>query len=253
VASDLTFRDDPNLVIPSVIAGVQNALKAAASTPTVKRFVLTSSSNALVVATPNTKYHLDQNSWNEVSPKEAWKTEGYDPATRPLHVYSASKVEGERAAWEFMETEKPHFVLNTVCPNFNTGEILDKRQRGSSAGYIKALWEGDPQITGLLQNSPPQFVIDVKDDAKLHVAGLTMVDVKGERLLALSEPFNYSRWCESLKKIDPSKNFPPPPENEGKNISTVDMERSMELLKRMGVAGLTPLDESVKQLIASVS
>ena len=253
MASDLTFRDDPNLVIPPVIAGVQNTLKAAASTPTVKRFVLTSSSVALVSASPNTKYHLDQKSWNEVSPKEAWKTEGYDPATRPMHVYNASKVEGERAAWKFMETEKPHFVLNTVCPNFNIGEILDKRQRASSAGSIKALWEGDPQITEMLQNFLPQFVINVKDDARLHVAGLTMVDVKGERLLALTEPFNYSRWCESLKRIDPSKNFPPPPENEGKDISTVDMKRSIELLRRMGVAGLTPLDESVKQLIASIS
>ena len=232
---------------------MKNALKAAALTPTVKRFVLTSSSYALDVPTPNTEYHLDQNSWNEVSSKEAWKTEGYDPVTRPMHVYSASKIEGERAAWEFMETEKPHFVLNTVCPNFNIGEILDKRQGGSSAGFIKAFWGGDPQITSFLQNSAPQFAIDVKDNARLHVAGLTMADVEGERLLALSEPFNYSRWCVSLQKIDPSKNFPPPPENEGKNIGTVDMKRSIELLKRMGLAGLTPFDESLKQLIASIS
>lgn len=253
MASDLTFRDDPNLVITPVVAGVKNALKAAASTPTVKRFVLTSSSNSLTLPMPNTKYHLDQNSWNEISSKEAWKTEGYDPAARPMHIYSASKVEGERAAWDFMEKEKPHFVLNTVCPNFNIGEILDKRQPGSSSGYIRALWEGNPQITGILQHFPPQFAIDVKDDARLHVAGLTMEDVKGERLLALTEPFNYSRWVESLKKIDPSKDFPPAPENEGKDIGTVDMKRSIELLKRMGVAGLTPLDESVKQLIASIS
>lgn len=249
----MTFRDDPNLVVTPVVAGVQNALKAAAATPTVKRFVLTSSSNSLIVPTPNTKYHLDQKTWNDISSKEAWKTEGFDPAMRPVHIYSASKVEAERAAWKFIEIEKPQFVLNTVCPNFNIGEILDNRQAASSAGYIKALWLGNPQITGILQNFPPQFAVDVKDNARLHVAGLTMADVKGERLIAMTEPFNYSRWCESLKKIDPSKEFPPPPENEGKDISTVDVKRSVELLKRMGLAGLTPLDESVRQLVASVA
>ena len=250
MASDLSFRDDPKLVIPLVVAGVQNALKAAASTATVKRFVLTSSSNALFLAVGDTKFHLDQNSWNEISPKEAWKTDGSDPA-RPMHIYSASKVEGERAAWEFMKKEKPNFVLNTVVPNFNIGEILDQSQPGSSAGFIKALWSGNPQIIGMLQNSPPQFVINVKDNARLHVAALSMEDVKGERLLALGEPFNYSRLVESLKKIDPSKSFPPPVKGEGKNLGTVDMERSLELLKRMGVENLTSLDESMKQLIKS--
>jgi len=249
----MTFRDDPNLVITPVVAGVKNALKTAAATPTVKRFILTSSSNALTLPRPNTEYRLDQNSWNEISSKEAWKTEGYDPAARPMHVYSASKVDSERAAWDFVEKEKPQFILNTVCPNFNIGEILDKRQPGSSSGYIRALWEGNPQITGILQQFPPQFAIDVKDNARLHVAGLTMEDVKGERLLALNEPFNYSRWVESLQKIDPSKNFPPPPANESKDIGTVDMKRSIELLKRLGLTGLTPFDESVRQLIASVS
>lgn len=253
MASDLSFRDDPNLVIPQVVAGVTNALKAAASTPSVKRFVLTSSSNSLFLAVADTKYHLDQNSWNEISPKEAWKTEDFDAAARPMHIYSASKVAGERAAWEFMEKEKPNFVLNTICPNFSIGEALDKRLVSSSAGVVIALWGGHPQVTAFVQNSPPQFSVNVKDAARLHVAALTMTDVKGERLLALNDPFNFSRLCESLKKINPSKEFPPPAENEGKNLGTVDMKRSIELLKRMGVAELTPMDESTKQLIASVA
>ncbi|KAK2758598.1 putative secondary metabolism biosynthetic enzyme [Arachnomyces sp. PD_36] len=146
---------------------------------------------------------------------QAWKTEGFDPATRPFHIYSASKVDSERAAWDFVEKEKPQFVLNTFCPNFNIGGVLDKTQTGSSSGYIRALWEGNPQITAVLQNFPPQFTIDMKDDTRLHLTGLTMEDVKGERLLGLKEPFNYCRWVEILKKIDPSKEFPPAPEGEG--------------------------------------
>lgn len=247
----MSFRDDPNVVIPLVVSGVRNALKAAASTPSVKRFVLTSSSNCLFQAVADTKYHLDSNSWNDISPKEAWKTEGFDPAARPMHIYSASKIAAERAAWEFMQKEKPNFELNTICPNFSIGEVIDKRLVSSSAAVVKGLYGGYPPVIGFIQNSPPQFSVDVKDAARLHVAALTMTDVKGERLLALNDAFNYSRLCESLKKADPSKEFPPPVENEGKCLGTLDMKRSVELLKRMGFEDLTPMDESMKQLLAT--
>ena len=253
MASDVTFRDDPNLVIPPVIAGVQNALKAAASTPSVKRFVLTSSADACAAVRGDTEYHIDQNSWNEVAPQAMAKLDEYPAAARAGLVYSASKTQGEQAAWKFMETEKPSFVLNTVVPNFNVGELIDKSQYGTTAGLVRGLWEGNEQVTTALQYFPPQFSIDVKDDARLHVAGLTMADVKGERLLAFNEPVNYNRFCELLKKVDPSKNFPSPVVDVGKMMATVDMKRSVELLKRMGGTGLTPTDESVREMMKSVS
>ena len=90
----------------------------------------------------NTKYHIDQNVWNEISPKEHGRPKDFDPATRPAHIYAASKVEGERAAWNFVEEEKPQFVLNTVCPNFNMGEILDKGKLAPPLDSLKGLgWE----------------------------------------------------------------------------------------------------------------
>jgi hypothetical protein len=38
---------------------------------------------------------------------------------RPFAVYAASKVEGEKAAWKWVQTKQPGFVLNTVLPSFN--------------------------------------------------------------------------------------------------------------------------------------
>ena len=52
-ASIMTMNPDPNAVIPTVIAGTVNALSAAAKTSSVKRFVLTSSSTALLLPEPN--------------------------------------------------------------------------------------------------------------------------------------------------------------------------------------------------------
>lgn len=52
-ASGISMRPNPNAVIPTVIAGTVNAPSAAAKTSSVKRFVLTSSSTAVLVPEPN--------------------------------------------------------------------------------------------------------------------------------------------------------------------------------------------------------
>jgi nucleoside-diphosphate-sugar epimerase len=44
---------NPNFVIPKVIKGTLNALKAASKQESIKRFVLTSSSTAALIPKPN--------------------------------------------------------------------------------------------------------------------------------------------------------------------------------------------------------
>ncbi|KAK1083872.1 hypothetical protein LTR33_002988, partial [Friedmanniomyces endolithicus] len=46
VASDLSFGPDPNIVVKNAIAFTMGALHSAIKEPSVKRFVLTSSSSA---------------------------------------------------------------------------------------------------------------------------------------------------------------------------------------------------------------
>jgi nucleoside-diphosphate-sugar epimerase len=52
-ASDTSLSPDPNIVVPRVVNSATNALKAAAKEPSVKRFILTSSSIAAVLSTRN--------------------------------------------------------------------------------------------------------------------------------------------------------------------------------------------------------
>lgn len=56
--------------------------------------------------------------WDETTPAEI---KGYI-------VYAASKVEAERAAWKFVEAQKPGFVLNTIIPNFNVSYPASRLQ-----------------------------------------------------------------------------------------------------------------------------
>ncbi|OLN81367.1 Aldehyde reductase 2-like protein 7, partial [Colletotrichum chlorophyti] len=119
VASDVSFRDDADAVINWVVKATQGVLAAAAKQPSVKRVVLTSSSSAVVFPVPNqTGVRVDETSWNDAAVKAA-----RDPNTpaenKPWVVYGSSKTEGERAAWEWVEKNKPGFVFNSILPNLN--------------------------------------------------------------------------------------------------------------------------------------
>lgn len=58
--ADITFNQDPDAVIPWVIAGTVNLLKAAASQPSVKSVVLTSSSSAAYIPEANKEGVIDE-------------------------------------------------------------------------------------------------------------------------------------------------------------------------------------------------
>lgn len=139
VASNLTFKPDPNEIIPSVIAGINETLKSADREPKVKRFVFTSSSTAATNPIPNKKFSIDEKSWNNECVERAWAPPPYEDS-RKWDVYGASKTQAEQALWKFVDERKPHFEVNAVLPNANLGTILDpKNQDASTAGWIVSL------------------------------------------------------------------------------------------------------------------
>ena len=201
---------------------------------------------------PNVRLRVDQSSWNEFDVQAAWAPPPHE-VSRASAVYSASKVAGEKAAWKFMEENKPSFVLNTVLPSVNLGPLLSTKQPGSSAGLISGLRLGDPTATQVLREvMPPTYMVNVEDTARLHVAALLESDVSGERLFGFAEPINYSKIVRALQKVfGTDMEYPPPLENEGVDMSTVATERSVELLRRSGRPGFLGLEESLKAQFAS--
>ena len=125
-----------------MVNGIISVLRAAAAQPTVKNFVLTSSSYACFWPTPNVELDIGEDTWNEESVEKAYSLAETDPL-KPWHIYGASKVLVERAAWKFMKEEKPTFSMNTVMPNATFGPILDPEQVTSTAGMLKGLFEGN--------------------------------------------------------------------------------------------------------------
>ena len=110
-ASNLSLDPDPNNVVPEAIAGVTNLLTAAAEEPSVKRFVLTSSSTAAILPKPNNPVTVTVDTWNDELVSFV-----YDNPPKPENayaVYGASKTLQEKAAWDFVRNKQPEFVLNS--------------------------------------------------------------------------------------------------------------------------------------------
>ena len=153
VASVLTFDPDPNKVIPLVVDGALGAAASAAKQTSVKRFVYTSSSTAITAPKPNVEFTLSTDNWNDEQVEEAWKPPPYEPE-RAWATYGASKTQAEQAMWKFVKEQKPGFILNTVLPNTNFGEILSDKQPASTGGWVKKIYDGGFDA---LKDIPPQW------------------------------------------------------------------------------------------------
>lgn len=109
----MSFVNEADKVIPITVAGAVNALKAAYAEPSVKRFVLTSSS-AAAVGILESGTTVTEKSYNLKAVERAWSGPPYEPE-RPVIVYEASKTEAELAVWKFHNenrSKRPDLVLN---------------------------------------------------------------------------------------------------------------------------------------------
>ncbi|KAL2673945.1 hypothetical protein Neosp_012391 [[Neocosmospora] mangrovei] len=245
VATDMSFDADPNKVITPMVQGVRNLLVAAASEPSVKRFVFTSSDRAISNAINGKEVTLDSSMWNESAVEHAWRPPPYK-ADRVWDVYADLKTQSEQEIWAFEKAEKPQFIINSVLPCFNIGPILHPKQPGSTGKWVRDFWR-DPGHYEDLQQFGASWYINVEDTALLHIAALTQEDVKGERLLGFAGPFNFNSWLAVFRQLDPAKPWPTDDAAQEHNLCKVDTGREVELLKRSGRSGWTSFHESVRK------
>lgn len=251
VASDLSFSPDPNVVITGCVNGIRSILEEAKLTPSVKRFVYTSSSNAATRPLVDEVRHVDSSSWNEGILEEAWAPPPYGP-DRAYAVYAASKVACERAAWAFMEDERPSFTFNTVLPNYTSGIVLQPMEipgAGSTARWVRDVYDHpfEESFVSILRDDAPQWQVDAEDIAKLHLAALIFEDVSNERLFGFAHKFNFNSFLQSFRKIAPERDWPADQPRLEMPSTAIENTRSVELLERFGANGWVPFQESVRR------
>jgi len=239
LASILTFSNKPDEVIAPSVKGTLNILKSATKEPKVKSLVVTSSSTAACMPSINMKATITKDSWNDFAVKAAC-----EPDPDGYVVYAASKTEAERALWDAVKATSPPFQVSAVLPNANFGSRL--RPTGNSTGdWVWGLYNGKDDLF----NIPPQYYIDVSDDAKLHVAALVDPSANGQRLFGFAGTYNANDILAVFRKLEPSKSFIED-RDQGQDLSEVPNQDAEALLKKHYGHGWTSLEESLKRNIA---
>ena len=157
-----------DLVDPAV-NGTLDVLRACVKASDVARVVLTSSM-AAVTDEPDASRVLTEADWNETS-------------TLRRNPYYLSKTMAERAAWTFVERERPSFDLVAMNPFMIMGPSLGPGLNVSNkiiADLVNGVYPGILSMTW--------GVVDVRDVAHAHVRAAEVQTASGRYLLVQEPP-----------------------------------------------------------------
>lgn len=198
------------LLDPAIIGttGILKSIKKHA--PTVKRVVITSSFASILnpfnIFDPSHTY--SEADWSPLKHEDAFGT--------VANGYRASKLFAERAAWEFVEKEKPDFDICTMCPPLVFGPIVHYLNSLSGLNTSNERFRDLIQGKFKGQDIPPSGVhiwIDVRDLAEAHVKGMELAEAGGERFFVTAGFFNNREIVETIRKNFPQYKDQLPAEN----------------------------------------
>ncbi|KAK5169815.1 Glycine-rich RNA-binding protein 2, mitochondrial [Saxophila tyrrhenica] len=188
-----------DLLDPAIIGttGVLKSIKKSA--PSVKRVVVTSSFASIINPEKGSwpEHTYTEADWNPVTQEQAKQ----DAATG----YRASKTFAERAAWDFVEQEKPNFTLATLCPPLVLGPIVHY------LNSLDALNTSNQRIRDTIQGKfkddyppgGPYIWVDVRDLADQHVKAAEEQGAGNQRFFVTEGYFNGKLIVDAVRK-----NFP---------------------------------------------
>lgn len=160
----INVKDAQRDLVDPAVEGTLSMLRAAAKSKRVKRVVLTSSV-AAITDEPDGRL-LTEADWNTSS-------------SLSRNPYYFSKAMAERAAWDFMEREKPGFDLVVINPFLVIGP-----------SHTKAINTSNQILVDMIKGSYPAVMaldwgfVDVRDVADAHVAAMNTAAASGRYICA---------------------------------------------------------------------
>ena len=144
-----------------------------------------------------------------------------------IHIISS---EAERAIWKTVKDLNPSFQVATVLPNANLGPIIKPGAEDTSntSSWVLKLFKGDAKA---FDDFPPQYYVDVRDTARLHVIALTDPSCNGRRLFAFAAPFNRTDALKGFRGLFPKREFPADTK-VGKDLSEISNGEAERLLRK---------------------
>jgi dihydroflavonol-4-reductase len=160
----MNVKDPQRDLVDPAVMGTVSMLKAAAKNKRVKRVILTSSM-AAITDEPDGRI-LTEADWNTQS-----------SLTR--NPYYFSKTMAERAAWDFMEKEKPAFDLIVINPFLVIGPAHTNAINTSNQTFVDMMLGKYPAVMALNWG-----FVDVRDVADAHIAALEKPKAAGRYICA---------------------------------------------------------------------
>ncbi|KAI0172965.1 ketoreductase [Hypoxylon sp. FL1284] len=193
----LDVQDPVKDFLDPAIKGTTGILKSVkAHAPSVKRVVYTSSSAAVLNPLKHAKVY-DETHW------APWTWEdGLVPET----TYVASKLLSEKAAWAFMEAEKPSFDLAVINCTYTYGPVQRNLPSleaiNTSNQRIRDMVQGKMK-DGLQPTAPVVTFVDVRDVARAHLRAMTVPEAGGNRFYIVGGHFSNKRIADVIRDSFP--------------------------------------------------
>ncbi|KYQ93761.1 hypothetical protein DLAC_05151 [Tieghemostelium lacteum] len=187
------FEDKERDLVKPAVEGTLSVINACSKVSTVRKLIITSSTAAVVnLLNPDLK-PLDEYSdanWNEES-------------TIDSGTYSYSKVQAEKAAWNFHKENQKNsntnqFELATVNPTFVLGPLLSKQNNTSVDQFIKIITEA--QNVGPIRRG----FVDVRDVALAHLLVLESSQSNNTRYLVAERVCQFKELPLTAQKLFPT-------------------------------------------------
>jgi len=184
---------EKELYTPS-LDGTVNALKSVKkNAPNVKRVVITSSFASVVDPPKGTRpgYTYTEADWN---------SDTKEVVTEPVRAYLLSKKLAEKAAFEFVETEKPNFSITTMAPPMVYGPVLHQvasiDKLNTSSQDIHRLFDGSEK-----EVPPTSFYgyVDVRDLALAHLRGYEKPEAANQRYIITYGSYTYEQFVGLIR------------------------------------------------------
>lgn len=253
IAADSSFVTGVDDIVKGAIEATVGLLRSAAKHPEIKAVVLTSSRIAAYNPQYGPSIEVSLSDFTDHLYDYA-KELPADDRKYGMVSYAASKVMGERAAWKWVEENKPAYAFNTILPDLVIGTISNPAPgRYSTVSWSQDVFLGDTSGPLLDVVQPATHLVHVQDVAQIHVAALLAEDVDRERLWALSHPFHindllqtWRRAYPDNKKLPQDFDFPPNPKQ------TLDKSRSDELLQRFAGRDWIDMETSILDTVKHV-
>jgi len=201
VASPFTLSAtdyDKELFDPAV-NGTVSVLKAATNNASIKRVVITSSFAAVLDFATGLRpgYTYTEADWNPMTKEEARQA-------GPAAAYLVSKTLAERAAFDFVDKEKPKFSIATLCPPMVYGPLIadldSMKKLNESSGDMYRLFNGSEKT---VPDTSFWAYVDVRDLAKAHLLAYTKDVAANQRYLIAAATYGYQNFVDIIREHFP--------------------------------------------------